>query len=147
MTQQIQCHIYNKVHVRRTQYYFSFNKRTKSWHAAAVVGARLCGSTWCTALGTVEVAASSVSSGVGIRRKGMTDTHNEIMLFIQKSGGGGSTFPGRTTCRPFQGRPHRLVSRRRDRSTPTHGYRRSFPQTVGRWHSDRSGLVSSARVP
>lgn len=33
-------------------------------------------------------------------------------------------------------------------STPTHGYyRRSFPQTVGRWHSDRSGLVSSSRVP
>jgi len=34
-----------------------------------------------------------------------------------------------------------------DRSTPTHGYyRRSFPQTVGRWHSDRSVLVSSGRV-
>ncbi|KAL4096941.1 hypothetical protein QTP88_021809 [Uroleucon formosanum] len=33
-------------------------------------------------------------------------------------------------------------------STPTHGYyRRSFPQTVGRWHSDRSGLVSSGRAP
>lgn len=63
---------------------------------------------------------------------------------------GGGWFPGRR--RPFQGRPHRQVSRRsavRARPAAAAATRtsHSFPQTDGRWHSVRSGSVCASRPP
>jgi hypothetical protein len=84
---------------------------------------------------------------VGIRRKGMTDTHNGIIFYTQMQAWEGDPRSlGTPLVVPFKVAPTEWSPAVAERSTTTHGYRRSFPQTVGRWHSDRSGFVSFGRV-